>query len=112
MYEKLKINNLREKYLELINYEISYKHYVLFLFVYKNISFVVVKKKEWTNKIKKKTTKKQDKKKKEKQDKTKNEKRKKEKISKQTKQTKNNPQHIYSARSGTERLYFPPENSL
>jgi hypothetical protein len=33
MYEKLKINNLRKKYLELINYEISYKHYVLFLFV-------------------------------------------------------------------------------
>ena len=24
---KLKINNLRKKYLELINYEISYKHY-------------------------------------------------------------------------------------
>ena len=37
-------------------------------------------------------------------DKTKNEKRKKEKISKQTKQAKNNPQHIYSGRSGTERL--------
>ena len=33
MYEKLKINNLRKKYLELINYEISYKQYVLFLFV-------------------------------------------------------------------------------
>jgi hypothetical protein len=44
--------------------------------------------------------------------KQKNEKRKKEKISKQTKQAKNNPQHIYSGRSGTERLYFPPENSL
>jgi hypothetical protein len=28
MYEKLKINNLRKEYLELINYEISYKHYV------------------------------------------------------------------------------------
>jgi len=28
-----KINNLRKHYLELINYEISYKHYVLFLFV-------------------------------------------------------------------------------
>jgi hypothetical protein len=34
MYEKFKINNLRKKYLELINYEISYKHYVLFLFVW------------------------------------------------------------------------------
>ena len=38
MYEKLKINNLRKNYLELINYEISYKHYVLFLFK----SFMVV----------------------------------------------------------------------
>ena len=70
------------------------------------------KKKEWTNKTKKTKTKKQDKNKNEKQDKTKNEKRKKEKISEQTKQTKNNPRHIYSARSGTERLYFTPENSL
>ena len=55
------------------------------------------------------------KKRKEKQDKSKNEKRKKEKKkSKQTKQTKNNPQQydIYSARSGTEILYFPPKNSL
>ena len=52
------------------------------------------------------------KKKEENHDKTKNEKRKKEKISKQTKQAKNNPQHIYSGRSGAERLYFPPENSL
>jgi FKBP-type peptidyl-prolyl cis-trans isomerase len=32
------------------------------------------------------------------------------KKSKQTKQTKNNPQYIYSSR--TERLYFPPKNSL
>jgi hypothetical protein len=39
MYEKLKINNLRKKYLELINYEISYKHYVLFFVC---ISFMVV----------------------------------------------------------------------
>ena len=41
-------------------------------------------------------------------------KKKERKISKQTKQTKNNPQHndIYSARSGTERLYFTPKNSL
>jgi len=31
---KLKINNLRKNYLELIDYEVSYKHYVLFLFVY------------------------------------------------------------------------------
>ena len=31
-YQKLKVNNLRKNYLELINYEISYKHYVIFLF--------------------------------------------------------------------------------
>ena len=51
--------------------------------------------------------------KKQKQDKTKQKtKKERKKKSRQTKQTKNNPQHIYSARSGTERLYFPPENSL
>ena len=41
--------------------------------------------------------------------------KKKRKKKKQTNKTnKINPQHnkIYSARSGTERLYFPPENSL
>jgi hypothetical protein len=34
----LKINKLRKNYLELINYEISYKHYVLFFVC---ISFMV-----------------------------------------------------------------------
>ena len=60
------------------------------------------KKKGWTNKnkkTKKKTTK------------QKNEKGKKEKINKQTNKTQS-PTYIYIAKSGTERLYFPPENSL
>ena len=73
-----------------------------------NISMTKGKKYEKQKKDKK--VKKKNEPNKKKQDK-KNEKRKKEKKSKQTKQTKNNPQHIYSARSGTERLYFPPENS-
>jgi hypothetical protein len=53
--------------------------------------------------------------KKEKKKKTKQKTKKERKKKKQTnKQTKNNPQHnnIYSARSGTDRLYFTPKNSL
>jgi hypothetical protein len=48
-----------------------------------------------------------------KQDKTK-QKTKKEKEKKQTNKTNKNqpPTYIYSDRGGTERLYFPPENSL
>ena len=42
--------------------------------------------------------------------KTRQSKKRKKKVGK--KQTKNNLQHIYSARSGTETLYVPPENSL
>jgi hypothetical protein len=39
MYEKLKINNLRKKYLELINYEISHKQLCI---IFVCISFMVV----------------------------------------------------------------------
>ena len=39
LISKIKNKNLRKNYLELINYEISYKHYVLFFVC---ISFMVV----------------------------------------------------------------------
>ena len=72
-----------------------------------NISMTKGKKSEKQKKRKQKEWTKQ-KQKKQKEDKTK---MKKERKKKQPNKT-NNPQHIYSARSGTERLYFPPGNSL